>query len=340
MNKEELKKYLKDNPQKIELILEEIGCHHIKVGAKRIQSARPGGDNPTSICINLNDALTTTVWTKNDFEEHSYKDFYGLVGYIADIKFDEVLGLICKICGIKYDHKIIKKKKSSIGALKGLIGGNKNVKIEEKVIDEKVKEQFVRETCELFLKDNISDTAQEKFYVSYDVLENRVVFPIRNYEGRIVTFKGRTMEKDYKLKGIPKYYYYYPSDVRNYLFGYYENYFDICCSKEIVVFEAEKSIMQCDSFGHNNTLAVSKKIISQEQVKRLLNTGKDIVLAFDKGVSLEDIYIECRKFKKLCNVYYIYDCDDVLKDKESPSDEGKEVYEKLLNNYKFKYEGE
>jgi hypothetical protein len=98
--------------------------------------------------------------------------------------------------------------------------------------------------------------------------------------------------------------------------------------------------MQCDSFGIKNTLAVSKKVISDIQVKKILKLGKPIVIMFDKDVSLNEIFIECRKFKKLIDVYYVYDTLGLLKRKESPSDRGKEVFDKLLEKCKFKYKGE
>ena len=348
MNKDEIKLYLRDNPEYIENILESLGCHHIKtIPNKRVQSARQEGDNPTSVQVKLNDSLSTVIHTQNEFNKFEIKDIYTLIQFMKDCTFGEAIDHICRICNLEYDKNIkkqnysnsyqfLKKYKRSVNKESVLEDYESNAEI----LDESFKYRFIRDTCKLFYDDGIYEDTQDKFYVSYDILDNRVVFPIRNDEGKILTFKGRTCDKDYKEKGIPKYLSYYPYHGECYLFGLYENYFDILSSNDVIVGEAEKFVMQLDSMGINNTVGLSKKVISPYQLNKLLKLGKDIVLAFDKGVSLEDIYIECRKFKNLCNVYYIYDYDNLLKNKESPSDKGYEIFNKLYTEYKFKYKGE
>lgn len=341
MNKQDIKLFLKNNTDCIEDILDSLGCHKIKTYQKRITACLPDGDNPTSISINTtSDNLYSMIYTRNDFQKcgnNDYKDFFNVVQYLNDCTLNQAIYYICKICGLKYDGKIEEKKKSSFSALNLLTREKKNEIIEDEILDEYFTNRFVRETCKLFLDDNIYEDTQEKFGVSYDVIDDRVVFPIRDNKGNLISFKGRTCNKDYKFKGIPKYLYYYDCHAENYLYGWYENRKEIQESNELIVLEAEKSVMQCDSFGLNNAVALSKKTISDPQLKMLIKSGKDIVLAFDKGVFLDDIFIECRKLSKFVNVYYIYDYDDLLKDKESPSDQGLDTFIKLYKNYKFKF---
>jgi len=348
LDKSELKIYLKDNPEYIENVLESIGCHHIKIiPNKRVQSALEDGDNQTSVQVKLNDTLSTVVHTRSEFQKYEIKDIFSLVQFIKDYTLGEAIQHICKVCGLKYSNNVKKQNVStSYQFLKKFKRSlNKEARLEEyesetKILNESFKERFIRNTCKLFYDDGISEKTQDKFEVSFDVLDNRVVFPIRNDEGGILTFKGRTCDIDYKIKGIPKYISYYSYYAEFYLFGLYENYFDILNSEDVIIGEAEKFVMQLDSMGIHNSVSLSKKIISPYQLNKLLKLGKDIVLAFDKGVSLEDIYIECRKFKGLCNVYYIYDYDDLLSNKQSPTDRGFEIFNKLYTEYKFKYKGE
>lgn len=348
MDKNELKSFLKDNPKYIENVLEEIGCHHIKtIADKRVQSALPDGDNSTSIQIKLNDTLSTTVYTRNEFKQYEIQDIFSLVQYIKEYTLGESIQYICKICGLRYTKNTKQHNHSNsyqfIKAFKKSIDKENrfnNYEDDANILDESFKFRFIRETCKLFYDDNIDESTQDKFYVSYDILDNRVVFPIRNDEGNILTFKGRTCDEDYKIKGIPKYLSYYPYRAEYYLFGIYENWFEIMTAKELIVVEAEKSVMQLDSMEINNCVAISKKSISPMQINKLLKLGKDIVLCFDKDVQLNEIYIECRKFRELCNVYYVYDYDDLLIGKQSPSDCGYEIFNKLINEYKFKYNGE
>jgi DNA primase len=345
VDKEEIKLYLKDNPQNIKDILEKLGCHHVKISSKRVSSALPDGDNNASIQVTLNNKLKTEIYTRTEFESFEVKDFFSLIQFINECNLPEAIQYVCIQCGLKYSNSIKKSERSgSYSFLKKFKRSiNKTNKIddyEETILEESFTERFIRYECKLFSDDGINAISQEKFGVSYDILDNRVVFPIRNDTGKLLTFKGRTLESDYKIRGIPKYYYYYPYFGEYYLYGLYENYFDIISANEIYIGESEKFVMQLDSMKINNTLAVSKHTISPIQLKKLLKLGKDIVLAFDKDITLEQIFIECRKFKGLCNVYYIYDTLDLLKEKESPTDCGVDTFNILCNECKFKYEGE
>lgn len=350
MNKEQIKDYLWNNPEEIRLILEHIGCNHVKIiKEKRLQSTRPDGDNPTSVQVSLkNSMLATKVRTReSEFEkigEGTYKDLFTLIQYLNGGDFNEAIELVCKVCNLKYDKTIKRTQKSNsldfLKKYKKSLGKLKLEEIDEITYDESFKTRFIRECCKLFYDDGIYEDTQDKFEVSFDVLDNRVVFPIRNYDGKIISFKGRTNDEDFKIKGIPKYIYYYPVEGRYYLYGYYENYYDILNSNEVIVGEAEKFVLQLDSMGIHNVVSLSKKTISQEQLNRLIKLHTDIVLAFDKDVTLDEIFAECRKFRGLCRVFYIYDYDNLLDKKESPTDKGYEIFNKLYTEYKFLYKGE
>jgi hypothetical protein len=89
--------------------------------------------------------------------------------------------------------------------------------------------------------------------------------------------------------------------------------------------------------GINNAVATNKKKISSMQLKKLFKLGKNIVLAYDKDVTLEEIFIECKKFNSMCDVSYIFDNIGLLGKKESPSDNGIEVFKRLYDECKFQY---
>jgi len=338
-----IKAQLNSDPELIVTILEEIGCHHIKIiNNKRVQSALPyPHDNISSVQVSLNDNLSCQVRSKNDYEPE-IKDIFTLIQYIKENTLSEAIEIVCKACGIKYTGGDRKKqlRSSSYDFLRKF---KRSIKKEEYIeddiiLDESFTGRFVRETCELYLIDGVSVETQNKFGVSYDVLDNRVVFPVRNEEGQLLSFKGRTCERDYKINGVPKFISYYPCFNNNHLFGFYENYFDILIDEELYVTEAEKSIFQMDSFGINNCVATNKKVISPVQVKRLLKLGKTLVIIFDKDVAKEEIFIECSKFGGMLKIYYILDTLDLLSKKQSPSDNGLEVFNQLIEECKFEYE--
>lgn len=346
MNKDEIKIYLKDNPEYIQDILEDLGCNHVKITKdKMVQSTRPGGDNKTAICIKLNDFLSSTIYTKNEFESYEIKDFFTLIEYLKECDFGEAIDYICTICNIERTKNNSKKKivsgsYSFLKKYKNAINKNNLEEIEETVLPESYCERFVQCPHKQYLDDGVSYETQIKFGISYDVLGDRVVTPIRNEEGKLLTFKGRTCKKDYKSLGISKFVYYYPLIGEHYVFGLYENYFDIMLADEVIIFESEKAVMQCDSVGIKNVISINKKRISDTQLKKILKLGKKVVLAFDKDVTKVEMQFECRKFRGLIELYYIYDDLDLLDSKDSPIDKGKEVFEKLLKECKYKYKGE
>ena len=59
----------------------------------------------------------------------------------------------------------------------------------------------------------------DKYEVRYDKLHNRIVFPIKNIEEKIIAIKGRTLYSNYKDLGIPKYIYYQKIITNDFLFG-------------------------------------------------------------------------------------------------------------------------
>lgn len=333
MDSKELKRYLRNNPDKIALILESIGCHSLKiVKDKRVQAARPEGDNPTSVQVLLtDDILNSIIHTASDFNGG---DIYDLVRYFIGGDFKSSFAYICDLLGISCDFKPIKKEKSYsyefLNSFLGYTQGSKKYK--PQYITEKDLMKFIHKPHRLFLEEGINIESQIKFQIMYDIKDSRICFPIRDENGNIVSVKGRTVIENYKELGIPKYIYYYPFENRHYLYGLYENYFDILSKGDVIVFEAEKSVQKADSYGINNCVSIGTKSITDEQLLKLLELKVDIVLAFDKNVSLEEIERQAKKFDKLANVYAIYDNLNLLDEKDAPIDKGYDTFMKLYRN--------
>ena len=343
MNKDEIKQYIYDNPENIKSVLEALNCNYIKcIKNKYYVCSQPNGDNKGAINVFISNKLTVKHRTRNEFENlfKLNNDIFALVQYLQNIDFPSAIKFVADACGLKHTNDSKKKERSSSADFLRQFK-KKEIQIDnykEVLIEYRTQDRFITGYDTIFLDDGVSSEAHDVFEVSYDPIDNRVVFPIKNDTGGIVTFKGRTMYEDYKLLNIPKFKYYTSFDARYYLFGMYENYYDLLLADEIYLVESEKGVMQCYSFGIRNVLSTSKKRISEEQVKKLLQFGKAIVLCFDKDVTYEEIYEECRKFKRLTDVYYIWDKDNLLKDKESPCDKGFDIWNKLCTEYKYKFE--
>jgi DNA primase len=326
-----IKQKLLNNQELIIKLLEELGCHSISIKNNQIRSALPDGDSPTNIRIKLNDNLTTTVFSRGDFEGG---DIVNLVEYLKQYKFTKALRWICNVLNIPYDFKFEQKNKcEAISVIKAFKDKQYTNGINYKEINVELLDMFIRVPHTRFLNDGIAYNTQIKHNICYDVAEHRIIIPIYNKNGSLINFKGRYdgTEEEIKNNKIPKYLYYYEYN-GDILYGLDKNCLDIILQNEVVVFESEKSVLQADSFGFYNTVAIGCHDITPQQTKDILELKCNVILAFDKDVELKHIHEQCKKFSRFTNVFYIYDYNDWLKNKESPTDKGLSIWNQLYKN--------
>lgn len=177
-------------------------------------------------------------------------------------------------------------------------------------------------------REGISRDSLDRFQVFYDSFSDRLVYPIRDPQGRIVNIGGRTLDPEWKEKKLRKYTYFFGWGVMQTIYGLAENMEYIKEKHEIILFEGCKSVLLADTWGIRNTGAILTSHLNESQMKILAALGCRVVFALDKDVSIrEDRHIA--HLKQYVNVEYIYDKDDLLDDKDSPVDQGLEVWRKL-----------
>lgn len=189
---------------------------------------------------------------------------------------------------------------------------------------------------QIWRDEGISDESMRFFGVKYDAFSNCLVYPIRNINGEIVNIGGRTLDPDFKAKGIRKYTYFHTwkeSGGMRIVYGLYENLNSIKEKHEIIIFEGMKSVLLARDYGFTNCGALLTSHCNPEQMKILAKLGVDVVFALDKDVNImADRNI--RKLKQYVSVSYIFDFKNLLADKDSPVDKGKETFTILYNSYK------
>lgn len=179
-------------------------------------------------------------------------------------------------------------------------------------------------------REGISKGSLDKFDVYYDSFSDRLVYPIRNPDGKIVNVGGRTLDPAWKEKGLRKYTYFMAWGELKTIYGLAENMEGIREKGEIILFEGCKSVLLADTYGIHNTGAILTSHLNPNQMKLLVSLGCRVVFALDKDVCIRDDH-NIKRLKQFVNVEYIWDKEDLLGDKDSPVDRGQDTWKKLYD---------
>lgn len=183
-------------------------------------------------------------------------------------------------------------------------------------------------------QEGISAETLMKFQVRYDALSDRIVYPIRDLNGKIMNVGGRTLDPLWKEKNLRKYTYFkgWPNGVQV-IYGLYENLEEVRKAKQIIVFEGVKSVMLADTYGIKNTGCLLTSHLNPYQMQILIKLSCPVVFALDKEVDIRaDRNINT--LKQFVNVSYICDQDNLIGEKDSPIDKGKEIFERLYHMWR------
>lgn len=181
---------------------------------------------------------------------------------------------------------------------------------------------------DVWRKEGISDASLDKFQVYYDSFSDRLVYPIRSIDGKIINVGGRTLDSRWKEKKLRKYTYFKQWGELNTIYGLAENMESIREKREIILFEGCKSVLLADTWGVHNTGAILTSHLNPNQMKILIQLGCRVVFALDKEVCIRDDY-NIRRLKQFVRVEYVWDKWDLLDEKDAPVDKGPEAWQKL-----------
>ncbi len=328
-----MKEYLKNNPEQIEKILSYYGYHSINITDKEVRCAKVGGDNPSGCRIKLNDNLSAT-----DFTTSYNGDLFSLIAIHIDLKYGEVIKTVETMLGGKIEGNYQAEENTLFdGFFDGLYIPYESEE-EEVTYDESVLDKYNNgyKWFKRFADDGILPSSQVKFKIGFSEESNRITIPWKDSEGNIVGIMARldsdekTNYKYIPLVAFPKH---------KYLYGLYENKEHIKNNK-VYVFESEKSVLQCDSFGIHECVSLGGNQISTTQVEQLLKLNvSEIVLCMDEGLIKDAIKRDVDTIKSML---FMRDVKiKIMLDKEnkymkkgskvSPSDQGKEVFKKLCD---------
>lgn len=329
-----MKEYLKNNPEQIEKILSYYNYHSINITDKEIRCAKVGGDNPSGCRIKLNDNLSAT-----DFTTSYNGDLFGLIATHTGLTYREVLKTITTMLGKKIEGNYQPEEEVLFdGFFDDLYipyeDEEKEVTYDESVLD---KYNNGYKWFKRFTDDGILPSSQVKFKIGFSEESNRITIPWRDFEGKLIGVISRidsdekTNFKYLPLIAFPKH---------KYLYGLYENKEHIKESKEVYIFEAEKSVMLGDSLGYKSFLSLGGNSISTTQVEQILKLGVNkIILSLDEGLDVSVIKKDIKTIKdslfmRDIKIGFILDRENKYLpkgSKASPIDLGREIFEKLCD---------
>ena len=324
----EIKKELLDNPEKLEELLEYFNFYNIHIHQSYISFGRAIDSSKKSIVIRLekNDYLYVS-----DYARNINQDLFTYISEQRLVDFKDIISVVRKILKID-DFSIFRKPQGIFGGFYEKI--RKKNEYTCRTYDESILNKYVALANMRFIRDNITIDAQQFFNIRYDVESQGIVIPIYNQVGELMGVKVRC---NYDVQdGEMKYYYLIPCQMSQTLYGYSQNY-NYLVNNVIYIFESEKSVMQCYSYGIRNCVALGSGSISRKQVQMLLELNpKKIIFMHDVGFDLENILRNINivksysRFSEVELGYWDY-FDRLYDDKVSASDLGKKELLRIMD---------
>lgn len=279
-----------------------------------------------------------------------------------EFTFPQSLQYVCDVCGIPYDdiQRIHKKSTKVYNWEEDL---NRYIRIKNgetlmKIYDKSILDFFPKIYHTSFLNDGISIQTLEMFGIRFYPYGQQIVIPVFNENGELVGLHGRNLKPDLVEMG----YKYLPVklienneeyrfNASAVLYGLNWTKTNIENTKEVILFEAPKSVMQMEEIlTANNTVGLFGMNLQNAKRNKLIQLGVEKVgIALDKqyhticdenGEPTQEYLSWKKKVEKIAEkfkgfvreIFVVYDSDDdkpLLGYKDSPSDKGKETWEKL-----------
>ena len=312
-------------------LLDRIGCEHIKIHSNYITSTKGGAsDNKTGVVVYTKD-YSCLMPTTPEFEKYPIKDIFAVVQCINKCSFPMAVKEVCDVAGLDYSYE---KKKENFLSWLDKIENSSVIEKEVNVLSKESLDDFIEFIPAMWRNEGISDK-QDKFLIRYDLYNDSIIIPIINSIGQMVGIKCRATQENAESK----YWYLYPCEKSKVLYGVYQNYQEIINKGEVIVYEAEKSVIKSCAFGVENCVAIAGKKVSSAQAEEIIRLGCDVIVALDNDVSDDEIYDFVKQITfpvAMFNVYLLRDNNGLyLDDKDSPADS--EEFIKEYGYYKELY---
>lgn len=222
-------------------------------------------------------------------------------------------------------------------------------KVELKTYDDAILSRLPQPRILDWEDEGIKREVELRNNIRYNPSSEGIVIPHYDIDNRLIGIRERTL-----IKENEKYGKYRPSILNKVMYNHPLSFvlYNLNNSKDniknfgrAIVFEGEKStLLYASYFGMENDISVAccGSSLIQYQVDLLLGLGvEEIIVAFDKQFKkigdkdwekwtkkLRNIH---QKYGKSCQISFMFDKEDLLNFKDSPIDQGPDVFIELFN---------
>lgn len=320
-----IKDKLRDNPELIIHILNELGCENIK--PLKGHEIRWGSSNGSKINI---ETLSYTSFS------HNHKgDVITMVSLLKEIDLGQAIKWLAKELNLSYEYS---EKVEVTLPFGGFFKNYSKVKDSDanppKTYPIERLKEYTGRLNTLWLEDNISLQTQELFDIGLDFETNRITIGWKDVNSELVGIMGRLNKKELTDKDT-KYLPIIPFNKSKVLYGLDVNYSSILDNGTIIIVESEKSVLRGYELGYRNIVALGGNNISERQAALIKSLCVNVVISLDEGIELTHSIEQAKKCKIenpfFSNEVYVMEVDDLPK-KHSIFDMNKEVIDNYLKN--------
>lgn len=222
------------------------------------------------------------------------------------------------------------------------------------VYDERILKYLPKPEIEDWLLEGIGQEAIDAANIRYDPIEHSIIIPHYDIENRLIGIRARTLIKEKEDRGkympaiLNNKMYNHPLSLSLYHLNISKN--NIKQTKKAVVFESEKStLLYYTYFGKENDISVAccGSNLMEQQFLLLKGLGvEEIVICFDKQFKklgddehkawVKKLKAIDKKYRNEVLVSFVFDFnDDKLGYKDSPIDDGKDVFVEMFKERIF-----
>lgn len=218
-------------------------------------------------------------------------------------------------------------------------------------LDKSILNDFYDFYHKLWIDDHITTTSMRKFNIKYNILENQIIIPHYNSDNDLIGVRARNLNNDLVEDGKKYLPIYYDNKVLKHatggnLYGLNKNKEAIENKRKCILFESEKSVMQLESYypGSSIGLCLSGSSLTTHQLKILKKLNiEEVVIGLDKEFDEigddREVFFAKRiekvfgnKLKPFFRVSVLWDTNNILEKKDSPTDKGREIFDELYKN--------